>query len=211
VVSGNTALTYRRLDAAANQWANRLVERGVRPGERVGLLLGRSPEFVVAMLAVLKAGATYVPVDPTDPRDRQDRLVRTGRLRYLLSAHELPHPFVGIDTDVVIIVPGADAPPSGVSSDPSTPAYILFTSGSTGEPKGVMVTHRNVVRLFAATRDHFGFGLEDRWLNAHNVTFDASVWEIYGAILHGACVVIAPPRSTASATSRWSATFVSRR
>lgn len=201
VVSGKVELTYRRLDAAANRWANLLLERGVKAGDRVGLVLARSPEFIVAMLAVLKAGATYVPIDPGSPRDRQDRLVRAGRLRHIVTAGEPPQPFDGVDADVMDLADAVDvtghcnAAAPAVDTDPSTPAYVLFTSGSTGEPKGVAVTHHSVVRLFSATRERFGFTPDDRWLNAHSVTFDASVWEIYGALLHGARVVIAPPQT----------------
>lgn len=199
VTAGGRDTTYRVLDSAADALAARLVRLGAGPGTRVGIRLPRSAELVVAMLAVLKTGAAYVPVDPGQPAGRQQRIADLAGLTALLVRRgDAAPPLDGVacePVDAEAPEPGAAAAVAG-PDDPDAPAYVLFTSGSTGQPKGVEVRHANVVRLFDTTRELFGFTDRDVWVNAHSFAFDASVWELYGALLHGGRVVVAEPAVT---------------
>ncbi|MGW5116894.1 amino acid adenylation domain-containing protein [Streptomyces noursei] len=183
VSDGAERLDYVELNARANRLAHCLRGRGVEPGDRVGLLLERGAAQVVAVLAVLKTGAAYVPVNPADPADRRDLVLGDAQVRVVLR-----------DEDVAAAVtPGAwpERNPAFAGSV-EDPAYVIFTSGSTGRPKGVEVTHRNVAALFAATAGTFGFRPDDVWTGFHSYAFDFSVWETWGALLHGGRLVVVP-------------------
>ncbi|WP_405896618.1 amino acid adenylation domain-containing protein [Streptomyces sp. NBC_00727] len=199
VTAGGRDTTYRVLDSAADALAARLVRLGAGPGTRVGIRLPRSAELVIAMLAVLKTGAAYVPVDSDQPAGRQQRIADLAGLTALLVRRgDTAPPLDGVASEPVDTEtpePGTVAAVAG-PDDPDAPAYVLFTSGSTGRPKGVEVRHANVVRLFDTTRELFGFTDRDVWVNAHSFAFDASVWELYGALLHGGRVVVAEPAVT---------------
>ncbi|WP_175439954.1 non-ribosomal peptide synthetase [Micromonospora nigra] len=192
-----TSLTYRDLDTRANQLAHHLRDHGVGPDTLVAVCLQRSPELVVALLAVLKAGGAYVPLDPTHPVERLTDLLRdTDPVAVLVHAatrttlHDLTTaPLVDLDTPHWTHRPTTSPDPG---TRPDHLAYVIHTSGSTGRPKGVMVEHANVVRLFSATAGWFGFGPADVWSLFHSFAFDFSVWEIWGALLHGGRLVIVP-------------------
>ena len=187
VTDGVRALTYAELDRAANRLAHRLVGAG----PLIGVCAERGVDLVVAVLAVLKAGAAYLPLDPEHPPARLravladagcDVVVGHDRFRDLAGA------FVPVDA------------PDGPDHAPDVPAgevaYVIFTSGSTGRPKGVVVPHRAVGRLFHVTRPGFAFGPQDVWTLFHSAAFDFSVWEMWGALLHGGRLVVVP-RATA--------------
>nr|WP_009948742.1 non-ribosomal peptide synthetase [Saccharopolyspora erythraea] len=186
-------LTYAELDARANRLARALVERGAGAERVVALALPRSAELVVALLAVLKAGATYLPVDPGYPADRIAFMLADAAPAVVVtdSATEL-------DTEVERLVldhldlSGYDANDLGEMAGPDNAAYIIYTSGSTGRPKGVVVPHRNVHRLLTATGHWFGFGGDDVWTLFHSYAFDFSVWELWGPLLHGGRLVVVP-------------------
>ncbi|MET8546781.1 non-ribosomal peptide synthetase, partial [Kitasatospora sp. NPDC004799] len=192
VSTGSDRTTYRELGRQADWLALRLAESGVGPGQLVGIRMERSATLVAALLAVLRTGAAYVPIDPAAPAARQARIVELAGLSLLLtdgSGQEAPP---GVRVEVLPArLPEAERGPAPVGT-PDDTAYLLFTSGSTGQPKGVEVAHRSVVRLFTTTRGIFGLDAHHTWLGAHAITFDASVWEIYGALLHGGRVVFAP-------------------
>ena len=188
-------LTYGQLDRLANALAWQLVGEGVGRGDRVGIRVARSPELLIALMGVLKSGAAYVPIDPACPPARQREIAELGSLAAVV-VDTRDGPDLGLAHTVIFEAegPGVDDPPT-VQSASTDVAYVLFTSGSTGRPKGVAVRHENVVRLFRTTAPMFDPGPADAWLNAHEYTFDASVWEIFGALLSGGRVVV-PARAT---------------
>ncbi|MDG4858134.1 amino acid adenylation domain-containing protein [Streptomyces sp. T-3] len=192
------ALTYRELDEQANAIAHHLRQQGVTTGSFVGLALERDLEMVVCILATLKAGAAYVPIDPGYPQDRIRAIVEDADVRVLIAPQELLDLFperTGVVGDTAnldaVAAGGADDGPA-ITLTPDSAAYVIFTSGSTGRPKGVLVPHGNVLRLFDATGDWFGFNETDRWALFHSFAFDFSVWEMWGALLHGGHLVVVP-------------------
>jgi len=194
-----TSLSYAALNAAADRLADRLIARGVRSGDRVGLCFERHPDLIVAVLAVLKAGGAYVPLDPRYPLDRLAYLIADsgmglivthapalGTLTEALVQAERTVPVVRVEADEA-----APAAPRPVIH-PDQPAYVIYTSGSTGRPKGCVVSHQNVTRLMASSEPLFGFGPDDVWTLFHSFAFDFSVWEIWGPLLYGGRLVIVP-------------------
>ncbi|RSM87129.1 non-ribosomal peptide synthetase, partial [Streptomyces sp. WAC 01420] len=206
VVSGHQHLTYEELNARANRLARLLVRRGVGPESVVAVLMDRSTDLVVALLAVLKAGGAYVPVDPAYPQDRIAFVLRDARPVCVLTTDALADALPTEPAVAVLVWDGpqarsecAAASPADLRTDdrPATatgahPAYVIYTSGSTGTPKGVLVTHHNVVTLFGTLREQLGFGTDDAWSWFHSFAFDFSVWEMWGALLHGGRLVVVP-------------------
>ncbi len=191
-------LTYGALNRDANRLARRLRALGAGPEVLVGVALERSPELIVALLAVLKSGAAYLPLDPDYPAERLQYMVEDSGLSLLLTRAEWlagwPAPdgvrSLCLDTDTAL----AACPDGNLDEDsaPDALAYVIYTSGSTGRPKGAQMTQRNVTRLFDATDAWFGFGEDDVWTLFHSFAFDFSVWEIFGALLHGGRLAIVP-------------------
>jgi amino acid adenylation domain-containing protein len=191
-------LTYQELNERSNQLARVLQRRGVKPASLVATSFERSLDMIVTMLAVLKAGAAYVPLDSSYPPERLAMLVEDAKPCVLLTqgklAGSLPKgtaPIICVDREWPMIgreergnLP-AIARPEGI-------AYVIYTSGSTGKPKGVMVSHHNVVRLLKSTGQWFGFGGTDVWTLFHSSSFDFSVWEIWGCLLTGGRLVVVP-------------------
>jgi amino acid adenylation domain-containing protein len=204
VVCEGNGMTYGELDRRTNQLARHLRRLGVGPETLVGLYLERSPELVVAIVGILKTGAAYVPLDPSYPAERLELILRdtgspvlitqgsllsdlpAGRWRTLCLDHESE------------TLRRVSAAPLVHRSLPDHLAYVIYTSGSTGRPKGVLITHANACRLFAASRPRFGFGEADVWTLFHSVAFDVSVWEIWGALLHGGRLVVVPRETVRS-------------
>jgi amino acid adenylation domain-containing protein len=189
-------LTYRELDERANRSAHVLRALGIRTGARVGVCLDRSLDLVVVLLAVLKAGGVYVPMEPAYPSDRLAYTVRDAGLSIVVTAAEgFP-----ADAGARVLHPkdllslGEDAPATSLAeeTDPDDPAYLIYTSGSTGRPKAVVVSHRNVLSLLAATRGDLALGPADRWTLFHSSAFDFSVWEIWGCLMTGGRLVVVP-------------------
>jgi amino acid adenylation domain-containing protein len=218
---GGEALTYAGLDRRANRLARRLRRHGVGPEVPVLLCLERSPRQVIAILAVLKAGGAYVPAEPGDPRERRTFVLHDSRAPVVISERPWAADFAGSAARVICLDgegdgdgdgegdgagPGeghgaaAAAAAGGASAGGSAPAgagaqglaYVIYTSGSTGRPKGVLVQHDHVARLFRAVAPAFGFGERDVWTMFHSYAFDFSVWEIWGALLHGGRLVLVP-------------------
>ncbi|WP_181799049.1 non-ribosomal peptide synthase/polyketide synthase [Kitasatospora acidiphila] len=205
------SLSYAELNARANRLARLLVERGVRPETLVAVRMHRSAELVVTLLAVLKAGGAYLPVDPDYPADRIAYMLADARplLTVAAGATDGGGAELALDDPATMArlaeLPGGDltAAERGAELLPEHPAYVIYTSGSTGRPKGVLIPHGNVGRLMAATDHWFGFGGEDVWTWFHSFAFDFSVWELWGALLYGGRLVV-----VASDVSRSPADFL---
>ncbi|HYH82065.1 MAG TPA: condensation domain-containing protein, partial [Longimicrobium sp.] len=191
LVWGAQELTYRELDARANRLAHHLCGLGVGPESRVGVRVERSVANVVATLAVLKAGGCCVPVDTTYPPERMALMLADSAVRVLLSDAELAAPglhVIHLDQVAEVLAAGPDHAPSANASGGGL-AYVFYTSGSTGRPKGVMMGHREVVQYAACLPGTMPIGPGDRVAQASNASFDAAVFEIWGALLNGATLV----------------------
>ncbi|MEU9609745.1 amino acid adenylation domain-containing protein [Streptomyces sp. NPDC048057] len=184
-------LTYAELDARASHWAGVLAAHGAGPETFVAVALPRSAELVVALLAVLKSGAAYVPVDPDYPADRIAFMLSDTNPVLLLADQPTTEDGALSLTDLETAA-ATTAPISGIRATPGNAAYVIYTSGSTGRPKGVVVPHGNVVRLFSSTQQWFGFDHTDVWTLFHSYAFDFSVWELWGALLAGGRLVVVP-------------------
>ncbi|MBS0366469.1 MAG: amino acid adenylation domain-containing protein [Proteobacteria bacterium] len=206
---GPAALTYAELNSRANRLAHFLRGRGVGPDTLVALCMERSFEMLIAVLGVLKAGGAYVPIDPGYPASRVRYMLEDSGAAIIVTqqalAAELPASerlCVAVDAEqtqrVLADCPQTNPDPARIGLGPQHLAYVIYTSGSTGEPKGVMVEHRNVSRLFEATRAEFAFDGRDVWTLFHSYAFDFSVWEIWGALLHGCTLVIVPQQVSRS-------------
>ncbi|WP_323114777.1 non-ribosomal peptide synthetase [Pseudomonas guariconensis] len=199
VVCEGERLSYGELNRRANRLAWHLRAQGVGPDVRVGIALPRSLDMLVGLLAILKAGGAYVPLDPEYPEERLAYLLEDSGTRLLISqaplAARLPQ-VEGLQT-LLLDQAGAwlsEAPEHDLPNltDPDNLAYVIYTSGSTGKPKGTLLPHANVLRLFEATQGWFGFDEHDVWTLFHSYAFDFSVWEIFGALLHGGTLVVVP-------------------
>ena len=184
-------LTFADVDVLANRLARRLIARGAGPGDAVALLLPRSPDMVLAELAVTKAGAAFVPVDPGYPDERVEMMLKDAAPVLTLDAKEVAELLA--------------APPDGISGERPTdadrrrpldlddPAYVIYTSGSTGTPKGVVVTHRGIAGFAAAEAEHYQVAPGDRVLAFATPSFDASVLELCMSLPYGARLVVPAP------------------
>ncbi|MGI5467554.1 non-ribosomal peptide synthetase [Streptomyces sp. CA-132043] len=191
VVCGADRLTYRELDQRSRNLAAALGEAGVRPGDRVGVCLDRGIGQVTAVLAVLRAGAAYVPLDPDYPPQRLAFVIEDTGLHTVITADGLLSAADGLSVVPVDAVPeDPERPLPSFTADAT--AYIIHTSGSTGRPKGVLVSHRNVIALLAATETGYAPGPDDVWTYFHSLAFDFSVWEIWGCLLSGGRLVVVP-------------------
>ena len=187
-------ITYGELERHANRLAVRLLQRGVRPGDHVALVVRRGIPMVVGILAILKTGAAYVPQDA--------KMVRTPALRHILSTArtevvltqsdapvDLPAGSVGIDIDAVM-AEKAEVPVPRVESDPDRACYVLFTSGTSGTPNGVEVTHANVANLLLTEPGDLGIRPGTVVAQILNIAFDMAAWEILGCLTHGGTLLI---------------------
>ncbi|MBW8485474.1 non-ribosomal peptide synthetase [Actinomadura parmotrematis] len=193
-------LTYAEVNAEANRLARYLAAREIGAEDFVALALPRSAELVVAILAVLKAGAAYVPVDPDYPADRIAYMLDDARPTLAITTTDagtaLPEglPRVLLDEGEHSAYLDGDLREEDRVRPllPDHPAYVIYTSGSTGRPKGVVVPHQNVVRLLGATERWFDFGPDDVWTLFHSYAFDFTVWELWGSLLYGGRLVVVP-------------------
>ena len=188
------SLSYREVEEAANRLAHLLAAQGAGPGQCVALLFSRSAEAIVAILAVLKTGAAYLPIDPVVPDARVAFMVGDAAPVAAITTAELRPRLAGCG-DLVVI----DVDDSRIGGQPATAlpapaaddiAHIIYTSGTTGVPKGVAVTHHNVTRLFDCLDVGVELGPGQVWTQCSSLAFDFSVWEIWGALLHGGRLVV---------------------
>jgi amino acid adenylation domain-containing protein len=198
VVFEDKQLTYRELNARANQLAHYLRKLGVKPEVLVGICVERSLEMVVGLLGILKAGGAYVPLDPAYPQERLAFILQDAQVSVLLTQQQLvkvlqEHQIrlVCLDADWESVTRESGENPVRDSKADNL-AYAIYTSGSTGQPKGVLINHANVIRLFRATQSWFHFNEQDVWTLFHSCAFDFSVWEFWGALLYGGQLVVVP-------------------
>ena len=189
------SLTFAELDQRSNQVANRLIARGVAPQDYVGLSVKRDLQLVISLLGILKAGAAYIPIDPSSPEARKQLIAADADLNWMISDNNTTWPdtldaFVADD-----FLTEATTTPN-VQLQLEYPAYVIYTSGTTGKPKGCPISHRNLARLFATTDRLFDFSEADHWCLFHSYAFDFSVWELFGALLHGGTLHIVPEAKT---------------
>ncbi|GLX00434.1 amino acid adenylation domain-containing protein [Microtetraspora sp. NBRC 16547] len=196
VVFQDRSLTYAELDAAADRLARRLAAEGAGPESIVGVCAERSLDLIVALLAVLKSGAAYLPLDPDYPPDRLAFMLEDSAAPVVLTQ---PHLADRLPSGSPMMLIGdtapADAGPAapGVTLDPAGAAYVIYTSGSTGRPKGVVNSHRGIVNRLHWMQRYFGLTAEDRVLQKTPASFDVSVWEFFWPLLTGATLVMAEP------------------
>ena len=191
---GGQTLTYRQVDEKSNRLAHLLAAHGAESGQRVALLLPRSADAIVAILAVLKTGATYVAIDPAVPEARIQFVLDDATPVVAITTPETRSHLAGRDLVVIDFSdPAVDGQPSSALPEPAPDdiAYIIYTSGTTGTPKGVAIPHHNVTRLLEALSTEMELA-EQVWTQCHSLAFDFSVWEIWGALLYGGRLVIAP-------------------
>ncbi|ORB12614.1 non-ribosomal peptide synthetase, partial [Mycobacterium noviomagense] len=190
---GEASWTYGELDEASNRLAHLLIDRGAGPGECVALLFSRSAEAIVSIMAVLKTGAAYLPIDPAHPAARIEFMLADAAPIAVLTTAALADRLGTHDMAVIDVNdPAVDAHPKTALPAPAPDdiAYLIYTSGTTGVPKGVAVAHRNVTQLLESVPA--GLPSAGVWSQWHSLVFDVSVWEIFGALLHGGRLVVVP-------------------
>ena len=205
VRAGDLHMTYSELDARADALAVRLRDLGVGSNVLVGLCLDRGLDLIVGLVGILKAGGAYVPIDPGYPAKRIDFLLADSGATVVVTGSRVPECLIGSSARLVRADEGVPARPGAArdsipdAADAADLAYVIYTSGSSGTPKGVLIEHRHVVRLFEQTNRWFHFSRQDVWMLFHSISFDFSVWEIWGALLYGGTLVIVPSAVTRSA------------
>ncbi len=196
ILCRDKSLTYAALDRDSDLLAHRLQELGVGIESRVGVCLPRSLDLVVALLGVLKAGAAYVPLDPAYPEERLRYMSDDAGAEVIVTERTSAERCQQLGKQLVFVEDLCSDPavarvlPAHVALQPHHLAYVLYTSGSTGNPKGVQVSHANIARLFSATDAWFHFDSDDVFTLFHSYAFDFSVWELWGALLYGGRLVV---------------------
>jgi amino acid adenylation domain-containing protein len=215
IVHAGQSLSYAALDQRANRLAHHLRALGVRPDVRVAVCLERSPDMVVALMAVLKAGGAYVPLDPAHPPERLRFMLADSQARVLI-AHAPSEALLADLGDVTLadvdaaVIGGVDLPDTGprreaIGLRPEHLAYVIYTSGSTGRPKGVMIAHENVCNQILGLQKRWGITPHDRLLQFASVTFDVSVEELFLALLSGSALVLREDAWLDGAQAFWGA------
>src|ERR1700733_8718716 len=188
-------LTYADLYEKSNKLAKLLIDEGVKIGDVVALEMSRSPEMVMSLLAILKTGAAYVPLDPEYPKDRIEFMLEDSSARVLLTSKKYAKHFSSNAREILIEDAlseldsySADEPDIEFSSDEL--AYILYTSGSTGKPKGVQITHRNLVNFLLSMQQEPGMTADDKILAVTTISFDIAGLELYLPLICGAQLIL---------------------
>ncbi|MEI8633054.1 AMP-binding protein [Vibrio sp. PP-XX7] len=207
-------MTYQALNTRANQLAHWLIEQGIRPDNRIGIALERSTEWIIAMLGILKAGGAYVPLDPSYPQDRLQYMIEDSQPKLVLT---IPSIFSQLGTlpkqvkildmhtapDMLADYSQQNIPKATLGLTPEHLVYVIYTSGSTGKPKGVMIQHRNLCSFAHALQQQWQFDGTDRILQFANLGFDFAISDIFGALCHGARLVLRTDAWISSPQSYW--------
>ena len=191
-----STISYAELNRKANQLAHQLISMGAKPDMLIGICMDRSIDLIVGLLAILKSGAAYLPIDLSYPQDRLSFMIDDAETTLIITqkslASKIPQSKAkNIFIDEFQFDKYEDKNPE-VSITSENLVYVIYTSGSTGKPNGVMVTHHNVFRLFRSTQKWYNFNNKDIWTFFHSYAFDFSVWEIWGALIYGGKVVVVP-------------------
>jgi len=194
ISSAEDKLSYQELDQRSNQLAAILQQKGVKRETRVGIFQERSAALVISLVAVLKAGGTYVPLDPQYPPERLSFIAEDSGISLILTTENLLSQLPVKLGEILVIDKIKLTADITVTAEilPQQAAYIIYTSGSTGQPKGCLVMHNNVVRLMRSTEAWFDFNENDVWTLFHSFAFDFSVWEMWGSLLYGGKLVVVP-------------------
>ncbi|XP_055307205.1 uncharacterized protein LOC129571429, partial [Sitodiplosis mosellana] len=199
VECNGVSLSYAELNTKANQLAYYLIARDVKPDDLIVLCVERAIKMVEAMLGILKAGCAYVPLDPTYPSQRLNNILQNVNPILLLAdatgrkaLGDNQVPVIDLDKPLPEDLPINNPDATKLGLTPGHLAYVIYTSGSTGTPKGVMVEHHHVAQLFMSIRHKLDFNNQDKWCMLHSISFDYSVWEIWGALLNGGQLSIVP-------------------
>ncbi|MEJ8846715.1 amino acid adenylation domain-containing protein [Variovorax rhizosphaerae] len=193
VIGASKSMSYAELDRRADWIARQLQSQAVRPGDAVGVMLGRSPDAIAALLGILKAGAAYVPLQPDFPAERLAFMLGDAGVKVLVSEHTqaaaVPAGLVTLWLDDAQSDAATLAPLQPVAVDGDARAYVMYTSGSTGVPKGIEICHRSILRLVVDAK-YVDLRADEPMLHAAPLGFDASTLEIWGPLLNGGCCVV---------------------
>jgi non-ribosomal peptide synthetase-like protein len=203
VVTDGAVLTYRDLDRRANQVARHLVAQGIQPGDRVGLLFDKSAETYVAMLAVMKANAAYVPLDASFPVDRIRYIVADAEISAIVSMASFEERLAPLEVRRVFLDQAKSAidaqaagPVTGIAPTYDPLCYIIYTSGTTGNPKGVAIAHASICNFVRVAAELYGYVPGDRVFQGMTIAFDFSIEEIWVPLMAGATLVPSRPGSS---------------
>ncbi|WP_271730048.1 amino acid adenylation domain-containing protein [Aquimarina algiphila] len=194
-------ITYKELNSCSNHIANLLLKKGISEGERIGILLDKSIEMVIAILGILKVGGTYLPIDPNLPFERKKFILMDSEVKVLFIEKKYDENF-NQDINKKIFINDIQNRSRTIENNlnllisPDNIAYIIYTSGTTGVPKGVLIQHRNVINLMISNIKNFNFLPSDIWTMFHSYFFDFSVWEMFGALLFGGELIVISEKET---------------
>lgn len=193
LIFGEETMSYSEVNQNANKIARMLRAKGVGRNDAVGVLMEKNLQVVISMLGILKAGGAYVPIDVTYPQDRIDYIIENSQLKWALASEEYSELVSEKDVEIINILDSElflETSNLPKMNHPEDLCYVIYTSGTTGKPKGVMVEHKNVVRLLFNKEFQYDFNDQDVWTMFHSHCFDVSVWEMYGALLYGGKLII---------------------
>jgi|GEM_PF-2342141 len=194
-------VTYGELIALTDKMSAGIADRGLEPGARIAVCIERSVDLVAGLLSVLRCGGSFVPLEPTLPEDRLSYIISDADVTAVLTQKSLRHLFAGANVPQVFVeelaerVNGEPRLDNMVAGSPTSAAYLIYTSGSTGNPKGVEIRHESIINQIRWRKHAFGISPEDRVLQSFSLAFDPSIWEIFGALEAGACLVISKESS----------------
>lgn len=193
----NKKITYKELNEKSNQLAHYLISKGIKQDVPVGIRINKSLEMIIGIIAIIKAGGCYLPIDLSYPEERVKFMLKDSNAKLLLTNSKcLDKDNISLNIEIVNLDDKSIYFENNKNvksiNKPDDLLYIIYTSGSTGTPKGTMITHRNVVRLMKNDKFLFDFSKKDIWTMFHSVAFDFSVWEMYGALLYGGKLVLVP-------------------